>query len=100
MAEGQGRRQVSAPEVAYVGAVDAEPDQVPVSFVRMEFVQGMLAYLFAILLLIIILWSFLNTGSREEQVWQRTTELLDVLLPVITSLLGSAVGFYFGTQRI
>lgn len=63
----------------------------------MEAVQGLLAYLFAIFLLIIIVWSFWNTGGDGE-VWTRTTELLDILLPVITSLLGSAVGFYFGQK--
>jgi hypothetical protein len=69
----------------------------PYRMFRMEAVQSALAYIFAAILLIIIVWSYWNTGG-EDAVWTRTTELLDILLPVITSLLGSAVGFYFGQK--
>jgi len=96
---------VSQPdEVSRTEAVQGEgqvitPEEVsePYRMFRMEAVQSALAYIFAAILLIVIAWSFWNTGG-EDMVWTRTTELLDVLLPVITSLLGSAVGFYFGQK--
>ena len=37
--------------------------------------------------------AFIRTGS-----WKETKELLDLLLPAVIALLGSAVGFYFGTK--
>jgi uncharacterized membrane protein YobD (UPF0266 family) len=64
----------------------------------MEVVQSLLAYIFALLLAILIVWSFVKTGTMEDTVWTRTTQLLDIFVPVITSLLGSAVGFYFGQK--
>jgi len=35
-------------------------------------------------------------GSRER--WDETKEMLQILLPAVTGLLGSALGFYFGAQ--
>jgi len=55
--------------------------------------------IFAIFLFIVIVWGFAKTGA-PEQVWMQTKELLELLLPAITALLGSAVGFYFGTQKV
>jgi hypothetical protein len=37
-----------------------------------------------------------STGSKEH--WDETKEMLQILLPAVTGLLGSALGFYFGTQ--
>jgi hypothetical protein len=64
----------------------------------MEAMRGLLALIFTALLFVVVAMGFLATYLGSE-VWSRTTDLLDVLLPVVTSLLGSAVGFYFGTQR-
>jgi hypothetical protein len=30
--------------------------------------------------------------------WDQTKEMLQILLPALTGLLGSALGFYFGTK--
>jgi hypothetical protein len=30
--------------------------------------------------------------------WEQTKEMLQILLPALTGLLGSALGFYFGTK--
>lgn len=35
-------------------------------------------------------------GSKEH--WDETKEMLQILLPAVTGLLGSAIGFYFGAQ--
>jgi len=45
-------------------------------------------------------WGFAGavaaTGSKEH--WEETKEMLQILLPAVTGLLGSALGFYFGAQ--
>jgi hypothetical protein len=64
----------------------------------MEAMRGLLALIFTSLLFLVVVAGFIATYIGSE-VWTRTTDLLDILLPVVTSLLGSAVGFYFGTQR-
>lgn len=61
---------------------------------RQEWTRSILAILFVLLLGLIVVWSFSRTSS-----WAETKELLDVLLPAVTGLLGSAVGFYFATRR-
>jgi hypothetical protein len=77
-----------------------EPEVItqPYRFVAVEVIRALLASVFALFLLIVIWRGFSNAGSTE-QVWTQTKELLELLLPAITALLGSAVGFYFGTQK-
>lgn len=36
--------------------------------------------------------------SNDEQ-WSRFKEAIAVVLPAVTSVLGSALGFYFGSQK-
>jgi ABC-type uncharacterized transport system YnjBCD permease subunit len=31
--------------------------------------------------------------------WQRVKEVMAVVLPAVTSILGTALGFYFGSQK-
>jgi uncharacterized PurR-regulated membrane protein YhhQ (DUF165 family) len=52
---------------------------------------------FAVLLALTIVLVYL--GSLSGQNWAQTMEWLQVILPVETVLLGSTVGFYFGTRR-
>ena len=60
-----------------------------------ELVRASLAFTFAGLLFVTVIFAFLSTGSGT---WENTKELLQVLLPAETALLGSAVGFYFGSR--
>jgi hypothetical protein len=79
----------------------AEPEEVarPYRFWSTDVVRASLAFIFAFFLLIVIFWGFRNAGGSKE-VWANTKELLQLLLPAVTALLGSAVGFYFGTQKV
>lgn len=61
---------------------------------RQEWVRAILAVLFVALLALVVVWAFTSTSS-----WRDTTELLDRVLPAVTGLLGSVVGFYFATGR-
>jgi hypothetical protein len=79
----------------------AEPEEIsrPYRFWSTDVIRAFLALVFAAFLLIVIVWGFRNAGSSQA-VWGQTKELLELLLPAITALLGSAVGFYFGTQKV
>jgi hypothetical protein len=53
-----------------------------------------LTYIFSGILAGTIALAFFNLGGQ----WERTKELLQIVLPIETGLLGSAVGYYFGTR--
>jgi hypothetical protein len=78
-----------------------EPEVVtqPYRFFAVEVIRALLTLIFALFLLIVIVWGFVNARGGQE-IWTATKELLQLLLPAITALLGSAVGFYFGTQKV
>jgi len=45
-----------------------------------------------------VIASFIVVIFRGSE-WQNTKDLIQVLLPAETALMGSAVGFYFGSQK-
>jgi len=63
--------------------------------VAREVVRAGLDLVFALIFGITIVYAFLATGTDR---WGDTKELIQIL-PAETALLGSAVGFYFGTRR-
>ena len=74
-----------APEVAERGLV--------FELVKDEVVRAAVAVLLLGLLAIVVVIAMLRAKT-----WADTKQLLDVVLPAITALLGSAIGFYFGTK--
>jgi hypothetical protein len=60
-----------------------------------ELVRAGLAFAFVVIFAATIGFAF--TGVDEH--WASTKELVELLLPAETALLGSAVGFYFGTRQ-
>jgi hypothetical protein len=50
----------------------------------------------ALFVLLIFSAAVAAIGSKDH--WEETKEMLQILLPAVTGLLGSALGFYFGTQ--
>jgi hypothetical protein len=61
-----------------------------------EFVRAGLAISFVLLLALVIVLGFLEVGTSS---WNDAKEYLQILVPVLGALLGSATGFYFGTRR-
>lgn len=61
-----------------------------------EFVRALLAFVFVLMLAGTAAWAFHLVGSKD---WDHVKSLLDVFVPAETALLGSAVGFYFGTKK-
>ncbi len=52
-------------------------------------VLGMFGYL-------IVFASIASLSWKEH--WNQTKEMLQMILPAVTGLIGSVTGFYFGTQ--
>jgi drug/metabolite transporter (DMT)-like permease len=50
----------------------------------------------AFIVLIVFAAAVAALGTKEH--WDETKEMLQVLLPAVTGLLGSALGFYFWAQ--
>ena len=55
---------------------------------------GLFAIVMMAVLLVTVIFAFLNVG-RES--WESAKQLLTLLLPIETGLIGVAVGFYFGS---
>lgn len=61
-----------------------------------EWVRAGLAFVFVLMLAATGSWAFWEIHSKD---WTHVKALLDILVPAETALLGSAVGFYFGTKK-
>ena len=76
----------------------AEPREAPTRAERLgqrEWTRSSLAFAFVIIFALIIVFVGSKVGTRD---WAETKELLQILLPAETALLGSALGFYFGAK--
>jgi len=75
------------------------PVQLPAQTVRLaiqEVVRGGLAFSFVVLLGIVVVFAALKIDSRS---WTNAKEYLDVLVPALVGLIGSASGFYFASRQ-
>jgi len=61
-------------------------------WVRMIVTLGLLAMLGWV-----IVWASIESASWPNH-WAQTKEMLQTILPAITGLLGSVIGFYFGSN--
>lgn len=61
--------------------------------VKEEVIRAAVALLLILLLAGIVVGAFVKASS-----WNDTKQLLDVIFPAVTGLLGSALGFYFGKK--
>jgi hypothetical protein len=62
-----------------------------------EWVRAATTGCFLFLLLILIVFSCYEAQSWKEH-WAQTKEMLQIILPALTGLLGSSLGFYFGSR--
>ena len=80
-----------------------ESDPLPVALVStaeknartQEFVRAGITFSFLLILVLIIIWGCIESRSWKTH-WDQTKELLQIILPALTGLLGSSLGFYFG----
>ncbi len=64
---------------------------------RQDWVRAVMTSSFLVMLLIVIMFSCWAAQSWATH-WNQTKELLQLLLPALTALVGSSTGFYFGTK--
>lgn len=62
---------------------------------RREWTRSGLAFALMVVFGATIIFVCCKVGTRD---WAETKELLQILLPAETGLLGSALGFYFGAK--
>ncbi len=83
------------------GDVEDAPDRLTLHplnrrlFVQ-ELVRAGLSLSLLMLLGVVIVLAFIEVGSRS---WTDAKELLDVVVPALMGLLGTAMGFYFGSRK-
>lgn len=44
----------------------------------------------------LVIWATVESASYPVH-WQQTKEMLQILLPALTGIIGTVIGFYFGT---
>jgi hypothetical protein len=66
------------------------PDQQR-DYVRLIVTVGLLLMLAGV-----VVWSCIETASWSNH-WAQTKEMLQTILPALTGLIGSVIGFYFGS---
>lgn len=55
----------------------------------------------AVLLVIfgwVVVWACVESSSWPAH-WSQTKEMLQIVLPAVTGLIGSVIGFYFGSTE-
>jgi cytochrome bd-type quinol oxidase subunit 1 len=60
-------------------------------YVRLAITVGLLA-----ILAFVVVWACIESASWKDH-WDQTKEMLQIILPALLGLIGSALGFYFGT---
>ncbi len=60
-------------------------------YVRLIVTVGLL-----LMLAWIIVWASIESASWRDH-WEQTKEMLQMILPAVTGLIGSVIGFYFGS---
>jgi hypothetical protein len=64
---------------------------------RRDMIRSYIAYSFTLIFALTILAALYVVIWRNSS-WPQTKELIELLLPAETALIGSAVGFYFGSK--
>ena len=60
-------------------------------YVRLIVTVGLL-----LMLAWVIVWASIESASWRDH-WEQTKEMLQMILPAVTGLIGSVIGFYFGS---
>ena len=64
-----------------------------------EIIRGLVT-LAAMTTFFLVIWFFLHQAAlSSEPIWARITQAMQAILPAVTSILGTALGFYFGSQK-
>jgi hypothetical protein len=61
-------------------------------YVRLVITVGLLG-----ILAFVVVWACVESASWKDH-WEQTKEMLQIILPALLGLIGSALGFYFGSS--
>lgn len=61
-------------------------------YVRLVITVGLL-----VILAFVVVWACVESSSWKDH-WEQTKEMLQIVLPALLGLIGSALGFYFGSS--
>jgi hypothetical protein len=91
------------PELLDLTSAGVEPLVLPVTereqrlrIVPDEYVRAVLVLTFTVIFFVTLIVAFVGAYSGS---WTQMKDLLHIVLPVETSLLGAAVGYYFGARN-
>ena len=63
-----------------------------------EWIRGMLAILAVIIFTALVGFYFYEAGHAQDASWKRIQDAMNVMLPAVTSIVGTVLGFYFGSK--
>lgn len=72
---------------------DYNPDQ------AREVVRGAVAIIAVAVFLTVILFYLCSAMRSSDPSWSHVKEAMQAILPAVTSVLGTVLGFYFGSQK-
>jgi hypothetical protein len=63
-----------------------------------ERIRGFLAILAVVLFAVLAGFYFYEAGHASADSWARIGDAMKVMLPAVTSVVGTVLGFYFGSK--
>jgi heme/copper-type cytochrome/quinol oxidase subunit 3 len=64
-----------------------------------ERVRGWITVLAVITFFAVVMFYLYEASSASDASWPRLKEAMQFILPAVTSVLGTVLGFYFGSQK-
>ena len=64
---------------------------------RRDYVRLVISVGLLLILGFVVVWACVESASWKDD-WEQTKEMLQIVLPAIVGLIGSALGFYFGSS--
>jgi hypothetical protein len=63
-----------------------------------EQIRGGIAILALLVFAVLVIFYFYEAGHAAGDAWLRIQDAMKVMLPAVTSLMGTVLGFYFGSK--
>lgn len=64
---------------------------------RRDYVRLIITVGLLLILGFVVVWACVESASWKDH-WEQTKEMLQIVLPALLGLIGSALGFYFGSS--
>jgi hypothetical protein len=64
-----------------------------------ELVRGGVALAVIFIFLLVVAFYLYESSSANDTLWKQVKEAMQSVLPAVTSVLGTVLGFYFGSKK-